>query len=540
MTLGQMTLGDAPIQGRIRNLNVMQTGPDEIQCTYDHEGFEEGEHHALVYVNGTLAAVDATGTVTCTGLSEGYQNVNVIAALEDSAPSEIYFDEQDGRRVLLRWAASQQDIAGYKVFETDIDGNNPVLVATIKTKISEAMNLAYPDTGTGLGRISAPSISLPDDAFGSVTITITGSGTATYTHDGVTTAFSFTKGSKAFIKYNVPLFFADELEEYVTGDTWTISTGIHPHWLSEDLAPGSYRYGVSDFDIVGNESDITLSQVYEVVEQAEPVVGEVLTWDDENNILMIDYALPTGASSVRLYSNYLQTEGTIDDYVQLEPTATGTGSTLDVDGNPVQGTGFVLHFGGYGYGYGFDTGSSGYGYGYEENDFFDVFNIPDTPVEGTFRYYLMPVTAADVELQDFSLRTMSVPPDANDFGFVLGTPEALTGEPRGIDNWHIDWRYYFEQGDGLTHFTVHRIADGGSFTYDGTDQVANIPASSTGYGFVADYSFTMTGETIPAGPLQIAVVAHSAQGRTISEAITVTTIGSIELDAPSNVQGGTV
>ena len=465
-----------PVQGRIRDLNIQQAGPGGVECLFTHEGATT-DHHALTYANGILAAVDSDGISAAGGLPEGNININVIPQLEYEPMSPLFFDDTDGRRVLLSWAPSTGNIAGYNIYTTDTDGLNETLTDTITRRHIQKAFLKYPDTGTGLGRISTPETPVSSDIYGILNITITGEGAFTWTVGDESGTGEFTRGATVYLAAGIGIYFDDDPAEYDTGDEYELAAGPTNRWLSSELAPWFHRFGITAFNDDGSESSMTLTAIQEIVTQSDPV--SVITETLVGTVLTIAFTLPTGAASVNLYSNFDE---------QLEEFLTHTTLT-PVDNSP---TSFTIDFG---------------------------------SQEGTFKYYLRPVTAAGVELQDFTLYEFAIPEPAE----ALGTPENLTGEPVGVLNWTVSWNYTYQSADALVDFSVLR---------NGVIVGTVTPDTIDVEGITESFTYTETAETEPAGELTITIQANSLTGTATSDPLTITTNASVTVTAPGAINGG--
>lgn len=489
-TIGELQSGTTlPLSGRIRNLNVYPAGPGGLESTYSHEGAVPSKHQAVLYVNGEFSAVDTDQVSGASGLDEGTQNIQIIPQLTTQQISRVRFDDEHGTRVLLAWdAITGATIAGYNIYS--YDGSTYTLVDTVTLRELIGAQLEFPHTGTGAGRISIPATPLPDTLNDTLTLEITGEGEAEWTIGSDTGTLTFARGTIAALPYNIIVQFEDEADTYHTGDTWSFVAGIVSNWTSPDLTPGDYQYAVSAYDIAGNESAKVLSQNYEI--QALPdAVSPVESWNDITKELTISWTVPAGAAGVAVYHNFLPQEGEFTDYVS-EIRATQTGATS--------------------------------------------ITIPFGTAEGTLLYYVRPYTASGIELPDFTLHTAEIPGEIG----ALGTP-VLTAEPNLVQQWNAAWTYPVQNNDALTHFTVHRVVHGASFDYD-TDTVGTVTQAEPLplFGYDVDFSFAMTGDTTPAGEIDIQVVAHGTGLTRFSNVVTITTYGSATITAPSSIAGGAV
>lgn len=485
LSLSNNLLGtQIPTQGRIRNLSITQSDPTGVSASYVHEGAGD-DHQALMYVNGQLASIDVDEISVASGFAEGFVNVNLVPALNYQDHTSLFFDDNDGSRVLLTWPASTSEIAGYRIYDypamTERD--------TVTEHRAKGLNKALPTTGTGRGRVSSSPVFTETDVTGTLKLVIDGAGSYHFDFNGVAGASdTFSQGTTAYYE-GIPFVFEDDVELYETGDEYHSFVGVQTEWLSPELAPGEYQFAVTAYDTYGRESSPVVSQIYEIVTQADAVTPSE-AWDNTAKTLTISFAIPTGAASVNLYTNFLEQEEAFTDYVFLEPIATTVG------------TSFVISFG---------------------------------AAEGTFLYYLRPVTDDGVELQDFTLYTVEIPTPAEQ----VSAPARLAVTAVGLLNWSATWAYYFEENDQLAQFTVHRIPAAGVFTYDLADTVATIPAVAAGFGYEEEFTFDQTAETEAAGVLKIQVVAHSTSGTVAySEIVEITTQGAAVIGAPGQIIGG--
>lgn len=480
MKVGSIKTGTpVPVQGRIRNLNVYEAGPGGLEATYRHEGAIPGEHHTLLYVNGTFSAMDTDQVSGVSGLSEGSQNLHIIPQLSRDRIVPIRFDDEFGGRILLSWQPVYGDsIAGYRIY------HDSAVIATVTERALQQVHLASPDSGTGTGRISCPETPLPAPVNAALILTVTAPGQAEWSIGPESGSFDFSAGTTAILAYGIAILFEDMPDAYHVGDLWNLHAGIASRWISDDLLPGVYQFEVTAFDHAGTESPPATTQNYEIQPLPAPVVP-VETWLDANT-LNITWDTPPGAAGVALYHNYLPQEGVFSEYVS---TVRATSATI-------------------------------------------TFEQP-----GEFMYYVRPYMASGIELPDYTLHNVDVP---HNFG-SLGTPEALAATASGVLGWRAAWEYEVQEDDALSEFTIHRVPHGNAFDYD-TDRAGIIPVTPMpGSGYVLEFDFEMTTETIPAGPIDIQVVARGAGGiERRSDIVTVTTYPAATIPAPGFIIGGAV
>lgn len=487
MELGSVILGaEAPAEGLIRNLDVAQGGTSSLVASYTHQGFAEGEHHALGYMDGDLAGVDADGALVIGGVTPGEHNFNLMPQVEYLPASTVFFDEEDGRRVLLTWLPASGAVSLYRIYRVDLDGNNPVLAGEARRRCVTAANYMYPTTGSGMGRIVGAATPVPEGVNGALTLTITGPGEYAWALGTETGSGTFARGTVVTMAHNIKIFFYDDPAEYATDDEFVLWCGPERRWTSGPLVPGNYRYGISAVGVDGEESVLTLTPVYEVVElpQAQVLSTE---WDGDTETLRIEVSAP-----MRLYSNWYADEGWFDDYVSLLPQVVIT-DALDLD------------FAG---------------------------------AAGKFMYYLRPYDPVnDVENPDFTLRTVDVP--AVSLGVTLGTPINAAGSARGVMKWAVTFDYELLEGDQVTRLDVYRVTAGSAFAYDASDRVGSLTpnALTTEYELVVD-----DGARLP-GDISVVVAAHAgpdaADPMNLSGVVTITLTDAASVGPVTGVVGGT-
>jgi len=488
MILGSAILGsEIPAEGLIRNLHIVQAGTDSVAAEYVHQGFVEGEHHALAYMDGSLAAIDSSGVAVVGGLATGAHNINLVPQIEYHTVPVTFFDEDDGRRVLLSWNPAAGDVASYRVYQVDLDGNNPVLLNEITIRSVASAFMKYPTTGSGMGRISVAPTPVPAGVNAALKIIISGTGAYTWELGAASGSGNFARGTVITVAHNIKVVFTDDAPEYVTGDEFELWCGPERRWTSQALAPGDYRYAVAAVGLDGYESAKALTQIYEIVELPDGAQTDVV-WDNTAKTLTISFS-----GTMRLYSNWYADEGYFDDYVSLMPQQTASGS-------------FVISFG---------------------------------SAEGIFSYYLRSYDAEnDVENPEFTLREITIP--ATDYGVILGTPINLQGSARGMMGWMAAFDYEILENDDVTRLDLYRVQAGDEFTYDTSDRVATLTPSP----LRTRYEVTVDDSALDPGDIMIVAVAHAGPGdidpKTLSNVVTITISDTPSVSAPGGVAGGTV
>lgn len=487
--LGCLILGsETPAEGLIRNLNLMQSGASSAAATYVHQGATE-ELHAAAYLDGALAAVSQANVMQIGGLGVGAHNINVAAQVEAMGLSTLYFDEEDGRRIVLAWQPVAGEISGYNIYAVDLAGDNPVLVKEIRRRRVAEANLMYPSAGTGMGRISVAPVPVPEGVNGALEIEITGAGAYAWTLGAESGSGTFARGTVITAAHNIKVLFADDAPEYVDGDTFALWAGPETRWTSDELAAGNYRYAITALSAYLEESDLALTQVLEIAELPAEVTVTPL-WNAGAQTLTLEVSGPC-----RFYTNWLADEGELTDYVSLMPQWEAD------DGAPL-----VLDF---------------------------------TGVTGTLKFYARGYDAVTGrENTNFSLMEVAIP--AEDHGVIMGTPENLRARRIGNMGWELDLNYLGPDNDAVTRLDVYRVTGGDPFTFDATDRVGTMPVNPLTHF----YEFAMDDSARAPGPIDICVVAHAgdptagAVPGTVSEVVSVTLSAGVEPDAPGGLVGG--
>jgi hypothetical protein len=432
-----MIAGSAvPLLGSIEELTVVAWGGGH-RATWERET-EGAEDSALVLVavDGEDVELLPTGTdeSTIEAAGAGYHRLDVVPIAPETRRLPDLRGAFYGRRAFLRWPrSSSSDLAGYRIYADGGTGtvDTDDAVATVSQVEAAHLFNAPAESGTGDGRLSSRGNWSGGTVNRVVTAEIVSGG---FRHDvsgSWSDAIEFAGGETVPIGSGLEITFEDEVDDYDTGDTWTIAVGPATSWLSGELVEGTHLFQVSAVDVAGNESGLLAEE--SVVILHRPDAPSNVRVDMVSTQVRIRWDLPDDddIANVRIYANLSGMFGSLGERVLLDGAwATRPGDAVEYSGNLVSGLWkFLVR----------TVDSNG-----RESDNVDIVEIDTREPQGV----------------------------------ALNVPELVTVAPIAGGKFRLSWQYSREGGESATRFTIYENANPASPSFETPAFTVAMPAGA--------------------------------------------------------------
>lgn len=446
---------EEPLAGRVRNLQALESGFTGAELRFEIES-----------TNPTATSAYADGLLTqrlapeqrhfeVSGLPPGTHTMQLLCHAPDEAPPRLFLDPL-GQRTRLIWNPSPSaDCAAYNVYSDEAADVTPAtLIATVSAlTIQNRIGVTADASGGGqIGRISifgsVPAGTLPLNT--DVTIGITAEGEYGWSFTGgASGSGTFAATDTASLPYGVRITFHDDPADYATGALWSAHVGPATDWLSDSLAPGTYRFAIVAMDAAGNEADATDERRIRIMSVPDAVTSVSMAWDSPE--LTITWTDPAAIDGVNMYTNYNAITGLFEDYI----------ADLDAPFAVIAD-------------------------GVEEY----AITIP-ADLTGMLQFYLRPFNADGIEREDLVIYSISFPLTSADHGQSLQQITNLTATPLAGGTWELGWDYAFREGDTATGFYVYRQTTAAPFDFDVSpyQTILKAAGSSLGSPMLKHYSY---------------------------------------------------
>lgn len=402
--------------GIVRNLRVKRSAYDAIRAEFDLDTLatlSADDVQIAVYVDGQFRALlpPTATSAEVANLSEGTHTIDV-KPVYPYAPLPDGHGDSSGQRAYVEWAPStDSSVVSYTVQDISVG----TYLATVTTIEIAPRSFAKPDTGTGHGRISISGAFNGATCNETLSIQISASGQFDWTlgSEG-DTGVTFSGGDSVSLSRGALVTFHDPAAAYVNGDTWTTQVGPRAWALTDALDPGEYSVYVFAADAAGNVNE-GITPVTFTIAEIPPMPDVSLAYNGDSNIEVTwASADPGDIDGVYIYSNYCQALDAFLDYIIEDgPTATVASAS-------------------------------------------DTWEL-DTSATGDVYISVRPYKGAAIR-NDATVYTFTLPPTAENLGYVLGNPTSLVASPSVGGTLAISCKYLSQVNDDIHHINVYILA----------------------------------------------------------------------------------
>ena len=206
-------------------------------------------------------------------------------------------------------AGGDADLAAYRVYWDSgtgvVDYNTPLDEVTAIGP--ERRTNARPDSGTGTGRVSVWGEYRGASRNETWAVEVTAAGI--WQLDSGSGLDGIDRDILLGFAYVLPggprVAFVDDPGDYEVGDRWEFRLGVETGWMSEEMDPGTYLFGVTAVDEAGNESAVGVERTVTVDPRPRPPSNIVGAWDDNYRVVALNWdASPDVVDGYRIYSNW--------------------------------------------------------------------------------------------------------------------------------------------------------------------------------------------------------------------------------------------
>lgn len=484
--IGNAVLGSRrPLSGAIRDLAVRPAGCGTAEVTWSFDTPNPTDYGLGVYVDGELAQrlENDQSQASLAQLAPGSHSVTVLPRRAGGGWPDSH-GEPHGLRAYISWPRSADPaVIGHRVYWGPLTPT--VLLATVTTVEVERRTQVFSDSGTG-GRVSF-SGNCTETVNLACVLSVTGTGTAQFEAAGETTDFDFGAGETVSLPYGVRITFHDPADHYGTHDEYTVHVGPAAEYISEQLAVGTYAFGIKAIDAADNESDLSgVRKLRIVASMPEPALS--FAYDGDMAVSVSQSGFPD--------DGYWGVCTTWDQ-------VTRTNGPHVIEDVPM---GWLL---------------------FDEQQYVEV----GGPCTVLFRAVTRDSNGAVAH--GARVYAVNFPPTATDRGYVLSEPTNLRAEAVGIGGVKLLWDYAWRPGDSLTAFAYYAATTAGNVYSSMIDSARPTDITSTGYP-VTTYSITFDASSIgwESGPVYLGVRSIATDTYSANTAVVSTTPVSAAPNAP--------
>ena len=335
-----------PVEGRVVNLDIRPSDLGSYTLTFAHESPFDGTGDELewhIYENRAPKTHVIPGEpYDGDTLGEGLHEVLVIPIRQTDTEIPRIVGNVFGNRAFISWGrVDVPDLAAYRVLWNEGTGAADTLLATITLPEAGQVSAEPPTSGTGTGRLSVLGVYSGPRRNGEWLVEVNASSQVTVDKgDGAGDPIEIVEGASVGIGDGLSIFFHDDPDDYVDGDSFAFFVGIQSEWTSDSLEEGSYAFAVQAVDEAGNQSASSSSVTVVIPHVLPPPEGVAVSWEDGAGLGKVtvswDAATDAAVDGVAIFSNWDAMFGTLREHViedwplDIVSTATGTEFELSI------------------------------------------------------------------------------------------------------------------------------------------------------------------------------------------------------------------
>lgn len=427
----------AAICGTVRNVQAREGWGDSVLVTFDLEACLPDEVIVVVYVDGLPVQALAPGVreAILTGLVADAR-LDLVPMPADTARYVRRVGDWSGARAFASWnAVTADDVRAYRLYwdAGDPEAEVTTLAAEVTAIEVDAIAIAAPTTGSCTGRIRFGGVWQSGTSVnGWLTVTITGTGTASWALGTESGTITFAQGQVVRLANGAEVGFLHGATAYITGCVFRTWVGVRTWWQSAVVSDGTYRFKVAAVDAANNEA--TATAVWSLAIEVAPVgaTGKTISWTEATRTITLAWTNPVGGDFARaeVYSNWNVVTGELEaSVIEGAPLWYGSAQTWSIAG----------------------------------------------AVDGNWKFYVrVRDTAGRLEdnVELLSLTVPYVPP-------AMGTPQYLRATALGAGTWRMTWDYARSTSDPVTAFRLFVVAEGDPWDYDVVAGSVTVGAEAT-------------------------------------------------------------